>query len=146
MTARTTAWIITTSPIAGTDGGAAPSGQSPSAVRMVVLSVGIETFLTVPREIVAMATTRTNASKAPPYMHRIGRGPLNHRGLFAQIKLKTGEFLVRTLDTRDPKIARARIVPMIEGLVAEGKLDRGARVCRLYRRGCCPTCGRGLPT
>ena len=57
--------------------------------------------------------------KSPPYMHRLGRG-----GLYSQIKTKTGEYVVRTLDTRDPKIAQARIVPIIEGLVADGKLDR----------------------
>jgi hypothetical protein len=33
--------------------------------------------------------------------------------------------------------------PIIEQLVAQEKLDPYARVCRLYARKRCPTCGRG---
>jgi hypothetical protein len=68
-----------------------------------------------------------------------------HQGstrLYAQIKMNDGKYLSRPLDTHDPSIARARILPIIDQLIAAGKLDPEARICRIYARGKCPTCGR----
>jgi len=79
-------------------------------------------------------------SKAPPYMRRLGRG------LYAQIKLKSGRWLVKTLDTRNTAIATARMAPLLGKLIAAGELDRDSRVCRLYMlEGRCPQCGRPWP-
>ncbi|SRR5260370_40084813 len=75
----------------------------------------------------------------PAYMHRV-RGTLH-----AQFRSKTGERFSRALRTRNDEVAKARMAPLLEGLIRAGKLDRSARVCELYLPGRCPRCGRPFP-
>jgi hypothetical protein len=75
----------------------------------------------------------------PPYMHKIGRG------LFTQVKTKDGGYYITPLDTANPEIATARMVPVLKRLVRAGQFDRDSRVCRLYLPGRCPKCGRPFP-
>ena len=75
---------------------------------------------------------------APDYMHRDQSGRL-----YVQIRMKDGQYFSRALDTDDSHIGRVRMLPIIEELVAQEKLDPWARICRIYARKRCPTCGRG---
>jgi hypothetical protein len=77
--------------------------------------------------------------KPPSYTHRC------HGLLFAQVKLIDGRWFSQPLDTRNNEVAAARMAPLLERLVREGKLKRTSRVCRLYLMGRCPKCGRPLP-
>jgi hypothetical protein len=78
-------------------------------------------------------------TKAPAYTHAV-------RGLlFAHVRLKGGRFLSAPLDTSNTVVAVARMVPLLERLIRAGKLDRRARVCRLYLPGRCASCGRPFP-
>jgi hypothetical protein len=78
--------------------------------------------------------------KAPAYMHRVGRG-----GLYAQFWLKDGKRFGCPLLTRNDEVAKARMVPLLEGLIKAGKLDRSARVCAPYLVGRCAACRRVMP-
>jgi hypothetical protein len=75
---------------------------------------------------------------APAYTHRDQSGRL-----YAQIKMRDGQYFSRALDTDDATVGRARLLPIIDELVAQQKLDPWARICRIYARKRCPTCGRG---
>ncbi len=77
--------------------------------------------------------------KPPPYTHRC------HGLLFAHLRLLDGRWLSQPLGTDNDVVARCRMVPLIEDLVRKGKLDRQARICRIYLLGRCPACGRPLP-
>jgi len=90
----------------------------------------------MPLPLLDISVTR---AKPPPYMKKTGSG------LFAQIKLNSGRFLVKPLDTGNPAIASARMAPLLGKLIAAGELDREARVCRFYLPGRCPQCGRPFP-
>jgi hypothetical protein len=77
-------------------------------------------------------------ARAPAYTHRDQSGRL-----YAQIRMKDGQYFSRALDTDDSEIGRARMLPIIGELVAAEKVEPGARVCRIYALRRCPTCGRG---
>jgi hypothetical protein len=57
--------------------------------------------------------------------------------------MRDGCYFSRALDTDDVNIGRARLLPIIDELVAQEKLAPWARICRIYARKRCPTCGRG---
>jgi hypothetical protein len=65
--------------------------------------------------------------------------------LFAQIKLKDGRWLIRSLDTASESVAAARMVPLLIKLIGAGEIGSRARVCRLYLPGRCSRCGRPVP-